>query len=213
MLTHSPAITLSFAVDAPTACGTIHAQPPLTEEQRLKAIESYALIAASHPVSVKKLVDESETVRPSNKLQSNKPPSPKVPQGHRNQSSLGLSLRLQDTFRNYVRLRVPNQISHPPRSERHRPSRELRMMFASHDKSTQHRDELRKMPDRREQDQYLQRLRDQQRGDQFQPQHLRQHQHQHQHRHQHQHHQHFEHPAIPQLRTAAQPRASNRQME
>ena len=130
MLTHGPAITLSFAVDAPTACGTIHAQPPLTEEQRLKAIESYALIAASHPVSVKKLVADGETVRQADKV----PPS-KVPQGHRNQSSLGLSLRLQDTFRNYVRLRIPNQISHPPRSERHRPSRELRMMFASHERT------------------------------------------------------------------------------
>ncbi len=128
MLTHGPAITLSFAIDAPTACGTIHAQPPLTEEQRLNAIESYALIAASHPVSVKKLVDDSETVRPSNKV-----PHSKFPQGHKNQSSLGLSLRLQDTFRNYLRLRVPNQLSHPPRTERHRPSRELRQMFASHD--------------------------------------------------------------------------------
>ncbi len=126
MLTHGPAITLSFAVDAPTACGTIHAQPPLTEQQRLKAIESYALIAASHPVSVKKLVDHSEAIRAE---------TPKVPQVHKNQSSLGLSLRLQDTFRNYVRLRVPNQLSHAPRSERHRPSRELRQMFARHDQA------------------------------------------------------------------------------
>ena len=67
MLSHDPSISLSFAIEEPTACGSLHTQPPLTEAQRLKAIESYALIAASHPVSVKRLVDESETVRPSHK--------------------------------------------------------------------------------------------------------------------------------------------------
>lgn len=55
------------------------------------------------------------------------------------------------------------------------------------------------MTDRREQDQYLQRLRDQQRhGEPFQPQHLRQYHHPHLDRHQH-HHQHFEHPAMQQI--------------
>ncbi len=115
MLTHGPTITLSFCVEEPTACESLHTQP-MTEAQRLKAIESYALIAASHPVSTQGVAVESETVRSSPK----------------NQSSLGLSLRLQDTFRNYLRLRDLNQISHPPHSERHRPSRELRQLFAKH---------------------------------------------------------------------------------
>lgn len=75
--------------------------------------------AASHPVSVKELVNDRESARPSQK----------------NQSSLGLSMHLHDTFRNYLRLRIPCQISHPPRLERNVPSRELRQMFARHDQA------------------------------------------------------------------------------
>ncbi len=153
MLTHGPSISLSFAIEEPTACGSLHTLPPLTEAQRLKAIESYALIAASHPVSVKKLVAEPETIRPSHNVPSpvylrNSAPAnltrlsksarsvkSKVRQVRKNQSSFGLSLRLQGTFRNYLRLRVPNQIDHPPNLERLRPSRELRQMFANHDQA------------------------------------------------------------------------------
>lgn len=143
MLSHGPSISLSFAIEEPTACGSIHAQPPLTEAQRLKAIESYALIAASHPVSVKKLVDESETARPSQKrpiplhLRKSATSETSVPPPGRKNLSLRVSLRVQDTFRNYMRLRVPNQIHHPPNSERHRPSQELRQMFANHEQDSE----------------------------------------------------------------------------
>ncbi len=56
MLTYGPPIMLSFAVDEPSSCGSLtpQSQPQLTEAQKLKAIESYALIAASHAVSVQK---------------------------------------------------------------------------------------------------------------------------------------------------------------
>jgi len=135
MLSHPPSITLSFAVEEPTAIG------------------SYALIAASHPVSVQKDLVDSQTIRPSNHVASpsylrNSAPSnlkglsksrsekAKLPQVHKNQSSLGLSLRLQDTFRNYVRHHIPNQISYPQTAVRHRPSRELRQLFANHEEAT-----------------------------------------------------------------------------
>lgn len=126
MLTYGPQIMLSFAVDESTSCGSPHyeSQPQLSEAQRLKAIESYALIAASHAVSVQPVTNECETTCHGR----NAP----TPQSRRNQSSLGLSMRLQDTFRNYLRMRVPNQISFVPPAERHRPSQELRQMFTDH---------------------------------------------------------------------------------
>ncbi len=151
MLTHSPQITLSFAVDEPNSCASMQSQSPpqLTEAQRLKAIESYALIAASYAVSTLKSSDVYETRRdthqvpspvylrnsaPSNlkRLSQVVKPADQIQQNAKNFSSLGLSLRLQDTFRNYLRMRVPNQLNHLARAERHRPSRELRQMFTDH---------------------------------------------------------------------------------
>ncbi|MBA3856964.1 MAG: hypothetical protein C0507_08670 [Cyanobacteria bacterium PR.3.49] len=112
MPSHAPSITLSFAADDSVADGLKPVLPPFTEAQRLKAIESYALIAASHSVSSHNAIDNSN---------------------HRNLSSLGLSMRLQDTFRNYLRIDMPNQINHPASTVRHRPSRELRQLFATHE--------------------------------------------------------------------------------
>ena len=144
MLTHGPQIMLSFAVDEPDACGSLQyqQQAQLTEAQRLKAIESYALIAASYAVSVQKASSEREhdrnlrhnsaPVHSDKRLgQSDRAENTKQ-QNPNNHSSLGLSLRLQDTFRNYLRMRGPNQLKQASHSERHRPSRELRKMFTDH---------------------------------------------------------------------------------
>ena len=151
MLPQAPPITLSFAIEEPTSCGTLQSKSHLTDAQRLKAIESYALIAASHAVSTQKsrqVREEQPTTRnshpylrisaPSNlnrlgSTQMEKPEKPQMPQSHKNQSSLRLSLRLQDTFRQYLRLRVPTQPDHAIDKERHRPSRELRRLFTIHD--------------------------------------------------------------------------------
>lgn len=151
MLTQGPQIMLSFAVDEPDACGSLqyqqHAQ--LTEAQRLKAIESYALIAASYAVSVQKAMSDCDYNRNGhnatdpvhsrntapftlNRLSQYDKAENTKQQNQNNHSSLGLSLRLQDTFRNYLRMRVPNQINHIQQAERHRPSRELRQMFTDH---------------------------------------------------------------------------------
>lgn len=134
MLTYGPQIMLSFAVDEPSSCGSLspQSQPQLTEAQKLKAIESYALIAASHAVSVQKTMTECLYARksaPSNYKQQSQSQKPESPQHQNPNSSLGLSMRLQDTFRNYLRMRMPNQINLPPQTERHRPSQELRQMF------------------------------------------------------------------------------------
>lgn len=113
MLSQAPSITLSFAVEDSVAGGCEQVLPPITEAQRLKAIESYALIAASHAVSTHNTKKDDSA--------------------HRNGSSLGLHMRLQDTFRNYLRIDMPNLINHPPRTGRHRPSQELRQLFATHE--------------------------------------------------------------------------------
>lgn len=59
MPSHAPSITLSFAADDSVADGLKPVLPPFTEAQRLKAIESYALIAASHSVSSHNAIDNS----------------------------------------------------------------------------------------------------------------------------------------------------------
>ena len=112
MSSHAPSITLSFAADETVAGGLKPVLPPFTDAQRLKAIESYALIAASHSVSSHNANDNSN---------------------HRNQSSMELTMRLQDTFRNYLRIDMPSQINHPASTVRHKPSRELRQLFATHE--------------------------------------------------------------------------------
>ena len=149
MLPQAPPITFSFATEESTLCGSLPTTTPLTDAQRLKAIESYPLISASHAVSTKRTRQDGEmpTTRnkPSHVYMRNSAPSnlsrlssansekPQMPQGQKNTTSLRLALRLQDTFRHYLRLRVPNQINHPPHTERHRPSQELRRMFSIHD--------------------------------------------------------------------------------
>lgn len=132
MFSYAPSITLSFAVEETQSnqqCSIQQQAPnPLTKEQRLNAIESYALIAASHSVSNRPQTVECDTLRTVNNFAA----------PHTQNSSLGLSLRLQDTFRNYLRMRVSGaQIPNQNHNQKAKSTSELRQLFAAHDESSQ----------------------------------------------------------------------------